>query len=179
MKCGDFEERASWFLDGEMDGTEKAAWDEHLTLCPQCRGVLESYSRVDSIVSALPEEIPPALNPFDLMEKKGSVLGGRVQCFLRFAPVFAVILVVAGALFFLKGTAFLPVPSPSPAEGGGHSLIPGEAPVFDYHVELNDSQYSIALWGEEVKMVSLYLAEEGKGDITMSFEDQREKRRTR
>ena len=74
MKCEQFEEHISDFLDGELAGSTLAAFREHQMGCPDCRTLLDTIQGAITACGELPERDPslevvsraiviPALNP--------------------------------------------------------------------------------------------------------------------
>lgn len=167
MECREFEERVSIFMDGEMEHEECLAWERHLESCARCRKLLEDFRSVDSIVKAIPSDSPEMMNPFDLIREKS---GARVwkPWILRFSTAFAILLIAAGLIFFFNAPFFIPVHSPTP--GGSSSETITEAPAFKYNIQLNDSKYSVSLWGEEVQMLSFRLTENDSSSVSLKFD---------
>ena len=50
----------SAYLDGEVSASERAGIDEHLAVCPPCRGELEDLAGARAAVRSLPMLEPPA-----------------------------------------------------------------------------------------------------------------------
>jgi hypothetical protein len=58
MTCGDYQERFSDYLAGEMDDDQRNALDEHLAGCMDCRLHFEEVKTVWKELGALPEREP-------------------------------------------------------------------------------------------------------------------------
>ena len=148
MKCDDFRERVSFFIDNEMDRKEREGWESHLKRCEACKGLLDELSAVDSLIAGLPDPAPPSIIPGDLIAR-----GKRHQSpgWVRLAGAFTVmIIVILGTVFFLQRPDWNPSNFYTPIDF--REL--GERPAADYHIELNESNYNLKLWGEEVKLLS-------------------------
>jgi predicted anti-sigma-YlaC factor YlaD len=53
-------DRMDLYLEGEMDGTERREFEEHIARCPACREALEDRRVFERALSSLPDiEIPP------------------------------------------------------------------------------------------------------------------------
>jgi hypothetical protein len=58
MKCDFPHELLSGYLDGELDGKNKALVEDHLRSCPSCQQVLEALKKQDSLVRSREIEEP-------------------------------------------------------------------------------------------------------------------------
>jgi hypothetical protein len=62
MTCGDYQERFSDYLSGEMEDDQKKVFDEHLAECPDCRLHFKEMKTVWKELGDFPESEPsPAL----------------------------------------------------------------------------------------------------------------------
>jgi hypothetical protein len=59
MNCERFENLITPFLDGELAGTDLAAFREHQIGCPDCRALVEDVTRAVAACGDLPEVEPP------------------------------------------------------------------------------------------------------------------------
>ncbi|MEW6750917.1 MAG: zf-HC2 domain-containing protein [Candidatus Latescibacterota bacterium] len=64
MRCEDFEERISAYLDGELDDDGTRIFEQHLLLCPDCRDLLRGIGEVRGALRGLGAAVPPP--EFDL-----------------------------------------------------------------------------------------------------------------
>ena len=61
MKCIEFVELVTAYLEGQLPADQRADFDEHLRLCPGCDRYLEQFRTTISLLGQLPEEsIRPA-----------------------------------------------------------------------------------------------------------------------
>ena len=62
MTCAELVELVTAYLDGTLSAEERAAFDEHLSLCPGCDRYLEQFRTTIGLLGGLPEESvsPPA-----------------------------------------------------------------------------------------------------------------------
>jgi anti-sigma factor RsiW len=56
MTCAEFVELVTSYLDGTLSSEERAAFEEHLALCPGCDRYLEQFRTTISLLGELPEE---------------------------------------------------------------------------------------------------------------------------
>lgn len=166
MNCSDFEERVSYFIDGEIMGEEVQEWICHKDECPRCRALFEKLARIDSLVRDIPDISPERVNPFDLMKEgqKTTVAGLPAKLF----PLAAIC-----ALFIICLALFWRGQQPSalhfPRTGVTAAAV-ADNPDIRYDVDLNESHYSLSIYGKEVSLVSFEISENGNSGIQMSFE---------
>jgi Putative zinc-finger len=60
MSCKDREQNVALYLYDEMPAAERAAFDRHLEGCPACRGALEEWRRLQTVLN---ERAAPELTP--------------------------------------------------------------------------------------------------------------------
>ncbi|GEM_PF-2527027 len=166
MKCRDFEERVSYFIDGEIKGEELQELVRHRNECPQCRALFEKLVRMDNLVQNIPEVSPERMNPFDLMKQcqKTTMTGLPAKLF----PLAAIcaLFIICLALFWrgpLKSAVHIPL-------HGTPAATVADNPDIRYDVDLNDSHYSVSIYGKEVSLVSFEISENGNSGVQMSFE---------
>jgi anti-sigma factor RsiW len=56
MTCAEFVELVTAYLEGTLPGEQRAAFDEHMALCPGCERYLEQFQRTIDLIGELPEE---------------------------------------------------------------------------------------------------------------------------
>jgi anti-sigma factor RsiW len=56
MTCAEFVELVTAYLEGTLPAEQRAAFDEHLALCPGCDTYLEQYKTTIDLIGELPEE---------------------------------------------------------------------------------------------------------------------------
>ena len=56
MTCAEFVELVTAYLEGTLSAGERAAFDDHLALCPGCDRYLEQFRTTIGLVGSLPEE---------------------------------------------------------------------------------------------------------------------------
>lgn len=154
MKCEDLINELSPLIDGELDENRSHEWHEHIGSCARCRSVMEQHSRVDALISGIALKTPAPLNPLGLVQRQRRAV-------LKLA--------MSGAAFIVLCLIFLLLPSKSLYE----RYISGTAPheEINYYVSFNESEYQLSVTGEEVRLVSFEISENGSGSVNMSFED--------
>lgn len=166
MSCRDFEERVSYFIDGEIKGEELQEWIRHRDECPRCRALFEKLARIDSLVRDIPDISPEPMNPFDLMKEGQKTTVARLQA--KLFPLAAVC-----ALFIICLALFWHGQQPSaphfPGQGVPAAAV-ADNPDIRYDVDLNESHYSLSIYGKEVSLVSFEISENGNSGVHMSFE---------
>ena len=60
MTCQEFVELVTAYLDGTLPETQRAAFEEHLELCPGCDHYLAQFRQTIDLLGELPEETLPA-----------------------------------------------------------------------------------------------------------------------
>lgn len=103
------EEWLSAYLEGELDGTQRAEVEAHLAVCPECASLLEAIGDSRDVLGALPELEPSP----DLLRrlyaiperKRGFRLVRDLLLRPALQPVFAG---TTGLLVFLSFLAFSP-----------------------------------------------------------------------
>src|SRR5436309_7930225 len=71
MTCRELIDFLMAYLDGELDPAERAEFDRHLSLCPNCRNYLHSYTatvRLGKWAFASPDSAAPGDVPEDLVK---------------------------------------------------------------------------------------------------------------
>lgn len=62
MKCTEFVELVTAYLDDQLPPEQRDAFEEHLTRCPGCDRYLDQFRTTISLLGQLPEEsISPAV----------------------------------------------------------------------------------------------------------------------
>jgi anti-sigma factor RsiW len=56
MTCAEFVELVTAYLEGNLSAEERAAFDEHLALCPGCDTYLDQFRVTIDLIGELPEE---------------------------------------------------------------------------------------------------------------------------
>jgi anti-sigma factor RsiW len=56
MTCAEFVELVTAYLEGTLTPEERAAFDEHLALCPGCDSYLAQFRTTIDLLGELPEE---------------------------------------------------------------------------------------------------------------------------
>jgi len=56
MTCSEFVELVTAYLEGTLPADQRAAFDEHLALCPGCETYLEQFQETIDLLGELPEE---------------------------------------------------------------------------------------------------------------------------
>jgi anti-sigma factor RsiW len=56
MTCAEFVELVTAYLDGTLSAEERAAFEEHLALCPGCDRYLAQFRATIDLLGELPEE---------------------------------------------------------------------------------------------------------------------------
>jgi anti-sigma factor RsiW len=56
MRCTEFVELVTSYLDDQLSAEQRAAFEEHLTHCPGCDRYLEQFRSTISLMGQLPEE---------------------------------------------------------------------------------------------------------------------------
>ena len=56
MKCTEFVELVTAYLDDQLSPEERAAFEEHMTLCPGCDTYLDQFRTTISLLGELPEQ---------------------------------------------------------------------------------------------------------------------------
>jgi len=61
MTCTEFVELVTAYLEDQLSPEERAAFEEHMTLCPGCDTYLDQFRTTISLLGELPEQtISPA-----------------------------------------------------------------------------------------------------------------------
>lgn len=158
MKCNDFDERISLYMDGEMEIEEIEGWKAHLAVCPACTTKLDHATAVDALIASIPSPPPGMMTPHHLMER------GRIRektTRLRLAGTLMAVIVLAAGLFLTRSAVNMPGErKPSPV----HFVSLKEKPDLSYRIELNDSKYELKIWGEEVTLLSCHVSEKSETD---------------
>lgn len=168
MKCEDFENRLSFFLDGETDQEESARFNEHINQCPKCRETYRESAALDQKVKSIPVFKPPGTAPAGDTKRGGLVLFPR----LVMAGVLALMLLAAGVYLALPGF-FNTRPSSSPPVAVNTPAPEKTAEKINrikYDFQFNDSTYDLKVEGEGVRLVSFEMFEDSGNGIVMSFE---------
>ncbi len=98
MRCCRIKKRISSFIDGEIQGKEKAKIEAHLNSCPECRNEAEKLKQVNMILDTMPSvSTPPFLANRVLARVKGEINEKRSLNFLpawmRWATALTAVLV--------------------------------------------------------------------------------------
>ncbi len=106
MTCGQFEERLSAYLEGELPAEERRAMEAHLAACPSCAALEISMREAVDALRGFPEVDPsPALmSRLAALPKKRKRLLGPVFDFLlrpTLQPLYAAFTVLFIALSFV------------------------------------------------------------------------------
>jgi anti-sigma factor RsiW len=56
VKCQEFVELVTAYLEDQLPADQRAAFDEHLHLCPGCDRYLDQFRTTISLLGQLPEE---------------------------------------------------------------------------------------------------------------------------
>jgi anti-sigma factor RsiW len=56
VTCAEFVELVTAYLEGTLPADDRAAFDEHLALCPGCDTYLEQFRATIAVLGELPEE---------------------------------------------------------------------------------------------------------------------------
>jgi len=56
MTCAELVELVTAYLEGTLPDDQRAAFDEHLALCPGCERYLEQFRETIDLLGDLPEE---------------------------------------------------------------------------------------------------------------------------
>ena len=56
MTCEEFVELVTAYLEGTLPDDQRAAFDEHLALCPGCDTYLHQFRQTIEVLGELPEE---------------------------------------------------------------------------------------------------------------------------
>lgn len=56
MTCAEFVELVTAYLEGTLSAQDRAAFDEHLALCPGCDRYLAQFRATIDLLGELPEE---------------------------------------------------------------------------------------------------------------------------
>lgn len=83
MKCYELIAFVHRYLDGELSTSESSVFDQHLTVCPDCRAFLDSYQttvQLETLAFAepdapVPEEVPETLVTAVLAATRGPARG--------------------------------------------------------------------------------------------------------
>lgn len=69
MTCEELSEIVTDYLEGAMPAAERAAFDRHVAVCPECRRYLEQMRQVVTTLGKLPAEPIPANVEARLLEQ--------------------------------------------------------------------------------------------------------------
>jgi len=156
MKCSDFDDRISLFMDGEMEKEETEGWKAHLDECPTCAGKLDQAATVDGLIASIPDP-PPGLMTAQHLMTHGKTRQKNAR--LKLAGAIAAVLVIVAGLFFARTAINMPGNmGPSPIQ----FVSLREKPDLSYRIELNDSRYEMKIWGEEVTLLSCHVSEKSE-----------------
>ena len=56
MTCQEFVELVTAYLEGALAESERASFDEHMSLCPGCEDYLAQFRQTIELLGELPEE---------------------------------------------------------------------------------------------------------------------------
>ncbi len=56
MRCTEFVELVTAYLENQLPADERAKFEEHLRLCPGCERYLDQFRTMISLLGQLPEE---------------------------------------------------------------------------------------------------------------------------
>jgi anti-sigma factor RsiW len=56
VTCAEFVELVTAYLEGTLSAEDRAAFDEHMALCPGCDRYLDQYRATIDLLGELPEE---------------------------------------------------------------------------------------------------------------------------
>jgi anti-sigma factor RsiW len=69
MTCEELSKLVTDYLEGALPVSERAAFDRHVSLCPECRRYLEQMRRVVTTLGRLPPEPIPRELEAKLLER--------------------------------------------------------------------------------------------------------------
>lgn len=96
LDCSIIQEYLSAYVDDELPPEQREAVQEHLAVCPQCRGELARLTRLEEVLEALPSPLPPP----ELIDQVLARLSRRQVFWWRSLALAASLLIG----FFLGGT---------------------------------------------------------------------------
>jgi anti-sigma factor RsiW len=113
-------ERMSAYLEGELPGEEKAALEQHLATCIQCRTNLEQFRETLGKLSRLKKKAPRSFLP-DIQQQinarsRGRFFGRRWLLFGRIPfEVISLVMIVAMLVYYILTLQSAPTTvTPSP-----------------------------------------------------------------
>jgi hypothetical protein len=112
VNCGQVRERWDQWLDGELEGAERADVAAHLGACPDCRNLYDRQERVEGLMLTLGRAADRIVEARRARRPLGSLL--------RMAAAVAIV-TSAGitASWWLAGRNVAPVPAPRPVVKAG------------------------------------------------------------
>jgi anti-sigma factor RsiW len=117
-----------WYVNGTLAAAERAAVEDHLAACPQCRQETESCRRIGAMVGAV-EEVAPSPHPVQLARLLSRVEQAEAAGGLpRRAPDSPPAPDAPGALAALAATSEAGAASRGPSPGSSAGGWPGGGP---------------------------------------------------
>ena len=131
MTCGELDERLADWLDGTLDGAERAAVERHLAECARCAGVLAALDERSAAAAALPD-LAPTHDLWDgiasRIQPRVLSLGERAAPPARRARRYAAMAVAASALVAATATITVAVMRRGPALAAHDTAAAAPAP---------------------------------------------------
>lgn len=170
MNCNEFEEKISFYMDGELPGDETESVEKHMEGCPECKKLFDEFKSIDGLIDNIPQISPEKINAHDLISKgKGGGVTLPVFNFQKFALAGAFLILLALGLFMSKGVIFAPSLQPMPPAVSHKATPEDEITRTDYNVQLNDTAYNVTVEGEGVRMISFDLIVNDVEGVSMEF----------
>jgi anti-sigma factor (TIGR02949 family) len=69
MTCQELSEIVTDYLEGAMTASDRARFDRHLTLCPECRRYVDQMKQTVTALGRVPDEPIPAEIEAKLLER--------------------------------------------------------------------------------------------------------------
>ena len=172
MNCSEFEDKISFYMDGELPGDETESVEKHMEGCPECKKLFDEFKSIDGLIDNIPQISPEKINAHDLLSKgesRGTIL--PVFNFQKFALAGVFLILLALGLFVAKDIIFVPSQNTTqPGMAVNHNIKPGtETTRTDYDVQLNDTAYNVTVEGEGVRMISFDLLVNDVEGVSMEF----------
>ena len=61
LSCADVVDLVTDYVEGHLDSGDRLRFEEHVGICPPCRGFLSQMRTTKRVVGAAHEQLPPAL----------------------------------------------------------------------------------------------------------------------
>lgn len=111
MACAAFRQFVTAYVDGELVGEDREAFESHLAACPACRRLLEEEQ---SVAALLRSAHPPPVAPDALRARIQTLAAGPGRIgFARPIAIAASLVLASAALFLAFGTARGTRPEPA------------------------------------------------------------------